>query len=106
MIDLQKIMSGNIKNLDISGDYVIDNELIKDSDIIELDKVIVNGKIFKDYEGNIKIDMKASSKMKIKDSVTLDDVWYDFSFDFNENIDEFMDSFIKKDPRHLYEVEL
>ena len=24
----------------------------------------------------------------------------------NENIDEFMDSFIKKDPRHLYEVEL
>jgi uncharacterized metal-binding protein YceD (DUF177 family) len=96
LIDLTKLYSGTVDELSFDGEYVIPQEMITDSRIISLDKVIItNSKIKKQEEYEITLDI--SGRMKINDSITLEEVWYPF----NIQIEEKLDDFVEKDKKAL-----
>lgn len=97
MINLIPILSNIEEYIEINEEYVIDSLKLKESDIIELSKVKVNGTIKKKNDDEIYLDINVSGKMKINDSITLDEVWYPFSFEIDENLDEF----VQKDENSL-----
>ena len=64
-----------------------DKEYLKNSDIISLDNVKVNGKIFKDYENNNTIKLDVSGMMMIIDAITSLEVPYEFTIEIEENLE-------------------
>ena len=86
MIDLTEIMTNFKESIDLDNEYDL-SSTIKSGDILDLSKIILKGKIEKEEDG-IYIKANVEGKMKIRDSVTLDEVWYSFSFEIDENLDE------------------
>ena len=80
MIDLIQLYSGNVSDIVIDGEYVIPEDKIKNSNIFELSKISVIGKI-KKIEDDYYLEFNSKGKMKISDSITLERVWYDFNID-------------------------
>ena len=68
MIDLTKLISGFTDKIDIDEEYTVNIE--DNSNISDISRVKVKG------------------DMLIKDSISLEDVWYPFSFTIDENIDD------------------
>ena len=102
MINLVPILSNVLEFIEVKDEYVIDSERLKDSNIIELSKIIVDGIIKKKNDDEIYLVLNVSGKMKINDSITLEEVWYPFSFEIDENLDEF----IEKDENSLDIIEI
>ena len=91
MIDLIQLYSGNVSDIVIDGEYVIPEDKIKNSNIFELSKISVIGKI-KKIEDDYYLEFNSKGKMKISDSITLERVWYDFNIDFSEKLDDFLEN--------------
>ncbi len=92
MIDLTLIYTGKEDEIELDGIYDIPKEKYKNSSIIELSKVeLYNSNIRRD-EDNYSININANGKMKIKDSVNLNDVWYAYNIEINENLEEFIEN--------------
>lgn len=102
MINLIPLLSGVEEFIEIKEQYEINAEKIKESSIIELSKIVVDGVIKKKNDVEICVNIKATGQMKINDSITLDEVWYPFSFKIDENLDEF----IEKDENSLDIIEV
>lgn len=102
MINLIPLLSGVEEFIEIKEQYEINAEKIKESSIIELSKIVVDGVIKKKNDVEICVNIKATGQMKINDSITLDEVWYPFSFEIDENLDEF----IEKDENSLDIIEV
>lgn len=92
MIDLTKLYSGATDELSFDGEYIIPKDMINNSRIIELDKVIISNSIIKKVEDYFEISLDITGKMKINDSVTLEEVWYPFNIQINEKLDEFVEN--------------
>lgn len=88
MIDLTEVIAGLKDSITLNEKYSINLEKFNNNEILELSLVEVEGIIEKEEYGNLRLKITVNSKMKIKDSVSLDDVWYPFSFKLDENIDE------------------
>lgn len=86
MIDLTEIMTNFKESIDLDNEYDL-SSTITSGDILDLSKITLRGKIEKEEDG-IYIKANVEGKMKIRDSVTLDEVWYPFSFEIDENLDE------------------
>ncbi len=86
-MDLTDLLTNLKDKIEIDCEYVIPNSY-KHKDIKDLDKVKVVGKIERKTDGEIYIDIKASGRMLILDSISLDDVWYPFSFETCEKLGE------------------
>ena len=92
MIDLSSIFNNQNEKIDISNEYIIDKKMYKDSEILNLSPIVVNGYIYKeleegiDFQLNIKCNIKG--KMTIRDSVSLEEVDYPFSIDYDDIVDE------------------
>lgn len=86
MIDLTEIMTNFKESIDLDNEYDL-SSTITSGDILDLSKITLKGKIEKEEDG-IYIKANVEGKMKIRDSVTLDEVWYPFSFEIDENLDE------------------
>ena len=84
LIDLNKVRD----ILQISDEYTISNEYYKNTDIRELKKIKFNGKIYYDYDNNLKLEGKCNGIMILPDSITLDDIEYPFSFEIEYEINE------------------
>ena len=98
MIDLTGLLCGSFEELNIDGEYVIPKEIFDNSSIIDLDKVIIcNGKIRKNEENELDIIASVKGKMKINDSITLEEVFYPFEIQIDEKLDEF----IEKNQKYL-----
>ncbi len=92
MIDLRDLYNEEISELSLDGEYEIPKEKIDSKDIIELSKVNIKNSKIKKLDEDYSIQMSISGKMKIKDSVTLEDVWYPFNIDLDEKLAEFLEN--------------
>ena len=97
MIDLTKPYSGATDELSFDGEYNIPKEVITDSRVKELKDVVISNSIIKKIEDDFEISLNITGKMKISDSITLEDVWYPFDIEIDEKLDEF----VENDKKHL-----
>jgi len=102
MINLVQLLAGLKDEIIVDDTYEISKEKYNDSDILNLSKINVEGSIKKNDNGDCYLDLLAKGEMMIKDSITLEDVWYPFSFKIEENLDEF----IEKDENTLDIIEV
>ena len=96
MIDLTQLYT-SMDQISIDGIYKIPNEIIVDERIHELSEIELTNSIIEKIEGELFIKTEINGKMKISDSVSLEDVWYPF----NIKIDEKIDDFIEKGEKYL-----
>ena len=91
-IDLSLLHSNTTKTIDITNTYKIPKEYYERTDIISLDDVKVVGKIIRkeNEDGDLDdyIECKINGEMKIPDSISLEELNYPFSIDYNDIIEE------------------
>lgn len=92
MIDLTALFAGSYEELSFSDEYEIPQSLIENSEIIELSKIKVENGSIKKVEDDFYLRMTVIGKMKINDSVTLEEVWYPFNIEIDEKLDEFIEN--------------
>ena len=85
MIDLTTLVSGFTDSMSIDEEYTLDN---RNEDIIDLKPVKVKGDISLNSDGEFYTNLVVNGEMLIKDSISLEEVWYPFSFTIDENIDD------------------
>ena len=93
-IDLSLLESGTINKIDITNKYSIPEEYFKNTDILFLNDIEVEGKIYRgaseddidELENYINCTIKGV--MTIKDSISLEPVEYNFSTEYNDIIEE------------------
>ena len=86
MIDLTKLVSGFTDSISIDEEY--DIKIEDNTSISDLSKIKVKGDISLSSDGEYYTNLLCSGEMLIKDSISLEDVWYPFSFTIDENIDD------------------
>ena len=84
IIDLSKVKNEYF----INEKYNYDDSYLKNTDIRKLENVSFNGKIYFDFDDNLKIEGICSGIMILPDSITLEDIEYPFSFEIDYIIDE------------------
>jgi len=84
IIDLNKVRDSLI----INEEYNFSEEYYKKTDIQKLEKVNFSGKIYYDYNDNLKLEGTCNGIMVLKDSITLDDIEYPFEFEIDYEIDK------------------
>lgn len=91
-IDLSLLHSNTVSEIDVSGDYDIDASYYEDSDVIKIDRVKVNGKIYRDEdeEGDLTdyIECSMTGEMIIPDSISLEEVSYPFQIEYDDILEE------------------
>lgn len=95
VIDLNKINN----EIFIDQIYDFDKKYYEKTDIRLLKNVHFIGKVYYDYEGNMKIEGKCNGIMILPDSITLEDIEHPFSFEIdyiiNENNEEIKEYYEK-----------
>ena len=90
IIDLTRLKSNIISSIDIDEEVKVDNELLKNTDILELKDTYINGKIIKSGEEYI-IDASIKGIMVLPDTLTLDPIEYEFDTKIEGNIIELLE---------------
>ena len=85
MIDLTTLVSGFTDSIAIDEEYNLDN---RNDDILDLKPVSVKGDISINSDNEFYTNLLVNGEMLIKDSISLEEVWYPFSFTIDENIDD------------------
>lgn len=77
----------NINNkIEINELLTIDKEIYKNTSIKKLLPVKVNGEIFYNVSDEVELDLDVEGTMILEDSITLDDIDYQYSLHINEII--------------------
>ncbi len=91
IIDITKLKNQNVFSIEIDEKLEVNEELLKKTNIIELNNVIVKGSISEigdnDYELNVNID----GDMILPDSITLERTNYHFNTEIAGNVDELLE---------------
>ena len=87
-IDLTKLITSHIDEIEIDGYVDIPIELIRESQIRELKDVKFLGNISKLCDGDYQLAGKLTGLMILPDDITLDDVEVKLSVDIEENFSE------------------
>ena len=93
-IDLMLLHSGTVNKIDITNEYVIPKEYYSNTEMQDIKDLKVTGKIYQDVsevdenELDDYIDCQIEGKMIIKDSISLEDVEYPFSIEYNDILEE------------------
>lgn len=90
MINLIPILTGMEESIEINDVYTIEKEKYAKTSILDLSEIKVLGDISKAGDEYCILNLTVNGKMKINDSVTLEEVWYPFSFEINENLSEIL----------------
>ena len=85
IIDLTKLITSHIEEMEVNIDVVIPDELIRSSQIRELKDVKFVGEITKLCDGDFQIAGKLSGVMVLPDDITLESVDVNFSSDVEES---------------------
>lgn len=96
-IDLKLLHSNTIKEIDISGSYNIPKNYYENTEIIRIDSVDVEGNITRDEENDDYITCTIKGNMIIPDSISLEEINYSFSIEYDEKLEEIF----KKDENTL-----
>ena len=87
-VDLSLLHSDTIPSLDISGVYELPKSYYQDSEIIALEPIQLQGEVTKDEEGNDFLRCTIQGSMKLLDSVSLEEVAYPFSVQYEDVCEE------------------
>ena len=91
-IDLTLLHSNTVEEIDITNTYNIPKEYFENTDIIALNDVKVEGKIVRKENDDLElvdyIDCKIYGDMIIPDSISLEEVKYPFSIEYDDFLDE------------------
>lgn len=93
MIDLTKLVTGLIDNLEIDEEYYFNKEEYNHKDIKDTKEVKVKGNIKRKSDNELYLNASVEGKMLIEDSISLEDIWYPFSFEIDEKIGEIQEKF-------------
>ena len=92
MIDLNKLYDRNIDKIELNEEYTIPSELITDERIKSLTPVKVKGFINlvqdDDLDEQIYISCNITGRMMLEDSISLEEIPYDFSIDYDDYLEE------------------
>ncbi len=91
MIDLTLLYASKVDKIDLDGNYEIPKELFCNSEIIDLSTIEVSGLIENKNE-TFFINANIKGRMKINDSVTLDEIWYPFNIKLDDKLEEFVEN--------------
>jgi uncharacterized metal-binding protein YceD (DUF177 family) len=91
-IDLSLLQSGTVPFIDITGEYDLNSSYYENTDVKGLNNVLVNGKIVRkendDFELDDYIECTITGDMIISDSISLEEVNYPFSIEYDDFIEE------------------
>lgn len=88
-IDLTKLITSSVDEIEIDNEVVIPEEFFNDADIRRLEDVSFSGIITKLYSGEYQISGKLSGIMVLPDDITLEDVSVKFTSEIEEKFTEF-----------------
>ncbi len=91
IIDITKLKSNIVDKIDIDEEVIVDSELLKETDIIELKDTLVKGFITKDDLNSYNLNVIISGTMVLPCSVSLKPTNYEFSCSIDENIEELLE---------------
>lgn len=83
-----------IIDLNFNDDYIINDtfnipeEYFKNTKVKKLDNIKVEGKIYYNYENSLAAKMNISGEMVIIDDISLDNVYYPFSIEYDDILEE------------------
>jgi uncharacterized metal-binding protein YceD (DUF177 family) len=84
LLDLNKLNIGS----ELSFEYPLEKDDNLDKRIIELKDSVCSGTVRLNYEGEIELECSVHGIMILEDSISLEHIPYDFSFNIEENIEE------------------
>ena len=87
-IDVSKLLYNQVKEIEINESVEITEDYWKNTSIILLKPVTLFGKITKNFQDQLILQLSLKGVMILKDSRSLDDVSYEYSSEINETIDE------------------
>ena len=87
-INLIPLYNGTKKEIEINESVIIDKSYYENSEIKDLKEVSVEGVIYKDYDNRINYEFKANGIMILEDAISLDEVEYPFSIEFEDILEE------------------
>ena len=90
MIDLTNLLSGVVSSIKVDEEY--DLKELRNEDILDLSKIKVKGDISLNSDGNHYSNLLCNGKMLIHDSISLEEVWYPFSFTIDECIEDLLEN--------------
>ncbi len=85
VIDLQKL--NYQEEIIINEEIEIPKDIYQNTDIIDLSKVKVIGNITNDDDFNYVVDLDLSGTMRLHDSITYDEIPYDFNVKIEESLE-------------------
>ena len=92
IIELDELLCRSKEFINIDEEILFNSEYLSDSDIKSLKEVHFTGQIKEDSDTTVNLRGTLSGVMIIEDSISLDDVNYEFSCEIEENIDEFLEN--------------
>lgn len=93
-IDYSLLVSGSVSDIDITNTYSIPKEYFEATDVIALNEIKVEGKIYQNVSEDDPdelveyINCKITGEMTIADSISLEPVEYPFSIEYDDIIEE------------------
>ncbi len=91
-LDLTLLHSNTIEEIDLSKSYDIDKSYFENTDIISLNDIKVEGRIIRKENDDLEyvdyIECKIYGDMIIPDSISLEEVKYPFSIEYDDFLDE------------------
>ena len=91
-IDLTKLITSSVEEIEVTGDVVISENLFIGTQIRKLKDVRFVGEITKLYDGDYQITGNLNGVMVLPDDITLDDVEVNFHCEIEEKFSEFGNS--------------
>ena len=91
-IDYSLLVSGSVSDIDITNTYSIPKEYFESTDVIALNEIKVEGKIYQNVSEDDPdelveyINCKITGEMTIADSISLEPVEYPFSIEYDDII--------------------
>lgn len=87
-IDVSRLLNNQIKEIEINEIVKIDSSYWQKMNIVSLEPVTLFGKIAKNFQDQLVVQLSVKGIMILKDSRTLENVSYEYSSEINETIDK------------------
>lgn len=89
IIDLTKLITSSMEELEVHGEVVIDAEVMQNTSIVRLESVTFDGEVTKLCDNSYQIVGLIKGIMVLPDDITLEEVEYSFVSEIEEKFSEF-----------------
>lgn len=88
-LDLTKLNSGFLSELEIKEEFTIPTEFYQKTSILELKNLKLDGKVYRNSANEFTLQATVSGIMVLEDSISLDPIDYLFSMEIEEELEDF-----------------